>query len=54
MIEDIVPESTVKSAVDKILNKSNKVELGGGFGGVDEITLDEAACKKFSLSCGRW
>lgn len=53
-IEDIIPESKVISIVEKVLKKSNAVDLGGGLGGVDEVTLDEATCKKFSLSCGRW
>ena len=53
-IEDIIPESKVISIVEKVLKKPNAVDLGGGLGGVDEVTLDEATCKKFSLSCGRW
>ena len=53
-INSIVSESTVKKAVENVVKKSNAVELGGGRGGANEITLDEAACKKYSLTCGRW
>ena len=53
-IKEIASSETVKKAVEKIVKKGNYFGIGGGMGGSEPVTLDEAMCKKYNITCGRW
>lgn len=53
-IDGIADIASVKKSIEKIVKVGNYYSLGGGFGGGEPITLDEAICSEYKLTCGRW
>lgn len=55
-IKGVADQKEMDNKIIKVLEAGGKnaLNIGGGLGSGDPITLDEEACKKYNVTCGRW